>query len=85
LDCHHCSHSHDANRAFRLWTGILARAAADPDFMYKVSVECGVDAIIIASVNYGARGDSFFDELEFVLCQVRFALLLLARHVRIPL
>lgn len=55
----------------RVYVGILSRAAADPDFFYKVSVECGIDAIIIASVNWGARGESFFDELEFVFCQVR--------------
>jgi hypothetical protein len=50
--------------------GIMSRAAADPDFFYKIAVECGIDAIIIASVNYVARGDSFWDELEFVFCQV---------------
>ena len=31
--------------------------------------ECGIDAIIIVCVNFGAR-DQFFDELEFVFCQV---------------
>jgi hypothetical protein len=50
--------------------GIMSRAAADPDFLYKIAVECGIDALIILSVNYVARGDSFWDELEFVFCQV---------------
>jgi hypothetical protein len=50
---------------------VLARIAADKDFLYKLSVECGLDAIIIASVNYAARGDNFLNELEFVLCQAR--------------
>jgi hypothetical protein len=48
----------------------MSRAAADPDFFYKIAVECGIDALIIMSVNYVARGDSFWDELEFVFCQV---------------
>ena len=59
--------------ACRLLTGIAARSAADPDFLYKVFVECGIDAVIIVGVNYGAR-DNFFDELEFVGCQVRWAM-----------
>lgn len=63
--------SHAVLGSCRLWVSILARSAADPDFWYKVSVECGIDAVIIAAVNYAARGDSFFNELEFVFCNVR--------------
>ena len=47
------------------------RCAADPDFSFKLAVECGVDAVIIVTVNLLARKERFFSELEFVLSQVR--------------
>ena len=46
------------------------RCAADPDFSFKLAVECGVDAMIIVTVNFLARRERFFTELEFVLSQV---------------
>jgi hypothetical protein len=46
--------------------------AADPDFLFKLCVECSIDAVIILGVNYAARGENFFSELEFAFCQVRF-------------
>lgn len=58
------------NPLLRLWFGMQSRMAADPDFTYKLCVECGIDALIIAAVNKAARGDQFFSELEFVLCQM---------------
>lgn len=45
--------------------------AADPDFSFKLAVECCVDACIIVTVNLIARRQSFFTELEFVFSQVR--------------
>ena len=47
------------------------RCAADPDFTFKLAVECGLDALIIVTVNLLARRERFFSELEFVLSQVR--------------
>ena len=46
------------------------RVAADPDFTFKLATECGVDALIIITVNLLARRQKFFTELEFVLSQV---------------
>ena len=51
--------------------GVRARLAADPDFIYKLAVECLLDAAIIMIVNWAARGKRFVSEFEFVLCQVR--------------
>ena len=44
---------------------------ADPSFIYKLCVECGLDAAIILSVNLATRKDRFLSQLEFVGCQVR--------------
>ena len=43
---------------------------ADPSFLYKLCVECGLDAAIILSVNLATRKDKFLLQLEFVGCQV---------------
>ncbi|KAK9807036.1 hypothetical protein WJX72_011423 [[Myrmecia] bisecta] len=59
----------------RLASGVKGRLEADPEFAFKLLVECGLDAAIIISVNLGARGERFFKECEFVLCQLCVSLL----------
>lgn len=58
-----------------LLRGVRSRFQADPYFGHKLAVECGLDAAIIVGVNYNARRDRFFPELEFTLCQLAISLL----------
>lgn len=58
-----------------LVNGVKDRIKADPDFTYKLLVECGLDAIIILGVNYNLRGEDFLAEIDFTLCQLAISLL----------
>jgi hypothetical protein len=58
-----------------LLRGIQGRLQADPFFAHKLAVECGLDAAIIIGVNFAARRERFFPELEFTLCQLAISLL----------
>lgn len=66
-----CNHQCKDSKSCRLVLGVRMRSAADPDFTFKLAVECGVDAMIIVTVNLLARRERFFTELEFVLSQVQ--------------
>lgn len=58
-----------------LVNGVKDRITADPDFTYKLLVECGLDAAIILGVNYNLRGEDFLAEIDFTLCQLAISLL----------
>ena len=58
-----------------LLRGIRGRLAADPFFVQKLLVECGLDATIIIGVNISARKDRFLPEIEFTACQLAVSLL----------
>ena len=56
--------------------GVRARVAADPDFAFKIAVECGLDAAIILGVNAAARGlSSLVTDADLVASQVAVSLL----------
>ena len=57
----------------RLPMGLAQRMAADPSFLFKLGVECSLDAAIILAVNLTTRRDKFLSQLEFVGCQVGHA------------
>ncbi|GAQ90770.1 hypothetical protein KFL_006820080 [Klebsormidium nitens] len=59
----------------QLRRGLQERLEVDPDFVFKLGVECMNDAGIILAVNYLQRGKRFFSELEFVICQLACSLL----------
>lgn len=63
------------NPLSRIVTGMKMRAAADPEFVFKICVECGLDAMIIITVNLLTRRDKFSSELEFVFSQIAVSLL----------
>ncbi len=54
--------------------GAKARMAADPNFLFKLGVEVGMDEVITAGVNVAARGNPLTwtpDVALQVLCHVR--------------
>lgn len=55
--------------------GFKARTAADPNFPFKICLELLNDLTIILTVNFLARGERFFKEIQFVLCQAAVSLL----------
>lgn len=58
-----------------LAAGARDRAAADPDFWYKVGVEVVLDAAIIVGVNIAGRRQRFLPEIEFTASQVAVSVL----------
>eukprot|EP00897_Mesotaenium_endlicherianum_P004259 jgi/Mesen1/3861/ME000207S02875 len=56
----------------RAW---YSRVEADPEFAFKLFVECFNDACIIIAVNLAQKKDRFLKELEFVLCHISVSLL----------
>ena len=56
-------------------SGLKSRMKADPDFSYKLFVECALDAIIVFCVNFSVRGDKFMPEIDLTLCQLAISLL----------
>jgi hypothetical protein len=69
------SRGNTANIFLLLVNGVKDRIKADPDFTYKLLVECGLDAAIILGVNYNLRGEDFLAEIDFTLCQLAISLL----------
>ena len=65
----------------RLAAGLAQRMEADLSFLYKLCVECGLDAAIILSVNLATRKDNFLSQLEFVGCQVSLGTALTVRSL----
>lgn len=55
--------------------GVKARTTADPNFPFKICMELFNDASIIFAVNFIARGDRFWKEIQFVLCQAAVSLM----------
>ena len=58
------------------------RLETDPEFAYKLLVECGLDATIIIGVTLAKRGKRFWKEAEFGGCQVSCGRQLSRYHLR---
>jgi hypothetical protein len=55
--------------------GVAERLSADPFFLHKLGVECGLDAAIIVGINLAARRERFAAELDLTLCHLAISLL----------
>lgn len=56
-------------------TGFRDRLLADPSFLFKVGIECGIGIFTKSTAEYKKRGNAFWHELDFVLANVIMALL----------
>lgn len=51
------------------------RLLADPHFLFKVGVECGIGVFTKATAEYNKRGKYFWKELDFVTANVLMAII----------
>lgn len=58
---------------FRI-AGFRERMLADPNFLYKTCLECGIGIFTKSAAEYGKRQKSFVRELDFVLANVIMAI-----------
>eukprot|EP00210_Caulerpa_lentillifera_P004140 g3946.t1 len=68
----------EANFIIRLLfkiAGFRERLLADPGFLFKVAVECGIGICTKSAAEYAKRQDSFWKELDFVMANVIMAIL----------
>lgn len=54
--------------------GFRERMLADPNFLYKTCLECGIGIFTKSAAEYGKRQKSFVRELDFVLANVIMAI-----------
>ncbi len=50
------------------------RLLADPSFMIKVAIECGIGVCTKCTAEYNKRGENFSKELDFVFANVLMAI-----------
>ena len=55
--------------------GFRERLLADPGFLFKVSVECGIGVCTKSGAEYTKRQENFWKELDFVTANVIMAIL----------
>lgn len=55
--------------------GFRERLLADPSFMVKLAIECGIGVCTKCTAEYTKRGDSFNKELDFVAANVVMAII----------
>uniref|UniRef100_A0A7S2JKM3 Uncharacterized protein n=1 Tax=Cyanoptyche gloeocystis TaxID=77922 RepID=A0A7S2JKM3_9EUKA len=48
--------------------GFRSRMLADPNFLYKLSVEQAIGTVSVTVAELASRGEGFWKELDFVLC-----------------
>jgi len=56
-------------------TGFRERLIADPNFLTKVAIECGIGIFTKGTAEYARRGDNFSKELDFVTANVIMAII----------
>ena len=60
---------------FFRFAGFRERLLADPGFLFKVGVECGIGVCTKSAAEYTKRQENFWKELDFVLANVIMAIL----------
>jgi hypothetical protein len=56
-------------------SGFRDRLLADPSFMIKVGIECGIGVVTKSTAEYTKRGDNFYSQLDFVGANVIMAII----------
>lgn len=55
--------------------GFRQRLLADPSFLFKVGIECGIGIFTKTTAEYKKRDDAFWHELDFVFANILMAIL----------